>query len=235
MRTTCSRSNTKILPSPILPVFADFSTASITCSSSSVLIAASIFTLGRKSTTYSAPRYNSVWPFCRPKPLTSVTVIPCTPIVDSASRTSSSLNGLMIAVTSFILFSWSRRAVPAGPKALSERLADRKQQGCFPGVFRLRVAGIAKAIELCRRRALTFRVRVQIRGTKHPAVDVFRHADFPIGVVGVVHALELQVADVTVRAPAVAQIVVAGQVHVIRILGSRGTEVVIDRVKKLER
>src|SRR6267142_5958781 len=102
MRTTCSRSNTNILPSPILPVFADFSTASITCSSSSVLIAASIFTLGRKSTTYSAPRYNSVWPFCRPKPLTSVTVIPCTPIDDSASRTSSSLNGLMIAVTSFI-------------------------------------------------------------------------------------------------------------------------------------
>src|SRR6059036_1487696 len=102
MRMTFSRSKTKILPSPILPVFADFSIASITCSSSSVLIAASIFTLGRKSTTYSAPRYSSVWPFCRPKPLTSVTVMPCTPMADRASRTSSSLNGLMIAVTSFM-------------------------------------------------------------------------------------------------------------------------------------
>src|SRR4051812_3770737 len=31
--------------------------------------------------------------------------MPCTPIAESASRTSSSLNGLMIAVTSFMLFS----------------------------------------------------------------------------------------------------------------------------------
>jgi hypothetical protein len=42
----------------------------------------SIFTLGRKSTTYSAPRYSSVCPFWRPKPLTSVTVRPETPISD---------------------------------------------------------------------------------------------------------------------------------------------------------
>src|SRR5260221_6255862 len=102
MRITFSSSNTKILPSPILPVFADFSIASITCSSISDLTAASIFTLGRKSTTYSAPRYSSVCPFWRPKPLPSVTVIPCTPMPESASRTSSSLNGLMIAVTSFM-------------------------------------------------------------------------------------------------------------------------------------
>src|SRR5262249_48647520 len=65
-------------------------------------MAASTFTFGRKSTTYSAPRYSSVWPFCLPKPLTSVTVMPCTPIADRASRTSSSLKGLMIAVTSFM-------------------------------------------------------------------------------------------------------------------------------------
>src|SRR5882757_4542245 len=102
MRTTFSRSNTKILPSPILPVLAAFSIASSTRSSISSLIAASTFTFGRKSTTYSAPRYSSVWPFCLPKPLTSVTVMPCTPMADRASRTSSSLNGLMIAVTSFI-------------------------------------------------------------------------------------------------------------------------------------
>src|SRR5438552_1235286 len=102
MRTTCSRSKTKILPSPIFPVFAAFSMSSMTRSSKSSLIAASILTLGRKSTTYSAPRYSSVCPFCLPKPLTSVTVMPCTPMADRASRTSSSLNGLMIAVTSFM-------------------------------------------------------------------------------------------------------------------------------------
>jgi hypothetical protein len=31
--------------------------------------------------------------------------MPCTPIADRASRTSSSLNGLMIAVTSFMVSS----------------------------------------------------------------------------------------------------------------------------------
>jgi hypothetical protein len=34
-----------------------------------------------------------------------VAVIPCTPISDNAVRTSSSLKGLIIAVTNFILFS----------------------------------------------------------------------------------------------------------------------------------
>src|SRR5277367_6820526 len=57
---------------------------------------------GTKSTTYSAPRYSSVWPRWRPKPLTSVTVIPDTPISESAARTSSSLKGLMMAVINFI-------------------------------------------------------------------------------------------------------------------------------------
>src|SRR3990167_109655 len=86
-------------------------------------MATSIFTLGRKSTTYSAPRYNSVCPFCRPKPLTSVTVIPCTPIAESASRTSSSLNGLMMAVTSFM--------------SASEGFAHRQHHDAAPGVFQL--------------------------------------------------------------------------------------------------
>src|SRR5277367_4371093 len=59
--------------------------------------------LGTKSTTYSAPRYSSVCPRCRPNPLTSVTVMPDTPISESAARTSSSLKGLMMAVINFIL------------------------------------------------------------------------------------------------------------------------------------
>ncbi|MNO32995.1 hypothetical protein D3C76_230010 [compost metagenome] len=82
-------------------------------------MATSIFTLGRKSTTYSAPRYNSVWPFCRPKPLTSVTVMPCTPISDSDSRTSSSLNGLMMAVTSFMKLSPDLVDLPQENKPVS--------------------------------------------------------------------------------------------------------------------
>jgi diguanylate cyclase (GGDEF)-like protein len=102
IRTTRSRSHTKILPSPILPVPAALMIASLTASTWSSVTATSSLILGRKSTTYSAPRYSSVWPFWRPKPLTSVAVMPATPASASASRTSSSLNGLMIAMTIFI-------------------------------------------------------------------------------------------------------------------------------------
>src|SRR5690606_15951771 len=98
----CSTAVTKILPSPIFPVNAALMIASIAASTMAAGNTTSTRILGRKSTTYSAPRYSSVWPFCRPKPLTSVTVSPLTPISASASRTSSSLNGLMIAATNFI-------------------------------------------------------------------------------------------------------------------------------------
>jgi uncharacterized protein (TIGR00730 family) len=56
MRTTCSTAVTKILPSPILPVLAALTIASMQRSTSSFLTTTSTFTLGRKSTTYSAPR-----------------------------------------------------------------------------------------------------------------------------------------------------------------------------------
>jgi hypothetical protein len=102
MRTTCSTDDTNILPSPILPVRAALMMASMAGSTVSSATTISILILGRKSTTYSAPRYSSVWPFCRPKPLTSVTVSPVTPTSDNASRTSSSLNGLMMASIFFI-------------------------------------------------------------------------------------------------------------------------------------
>ena len=52
---------------------------------------------------YSAPLYSSVWPFCLPKPLTSVIVIPETPISSNEVLTSSTLKGLIIAVTNFII------------------------------------------------------------------------------------------------------------------------------------
>src|SRR5690606_10613549 len=111
MRMTCSTAVTKILPSPILAGPADCWMASSTASRRSSVTTVSILIFGRKSTTYSAPRYSSVCPFWRPKPLTSVTVMPDTPAWARASRTSSSLNGRMIAVISFMFASrwWSFR------------------------------------------------------------------------------------------------------------------------------
>jgi hypothetical protein len=47
---------TKILPSPILPVRAALTMASMAPSTTASETTISIFTLGRKSTTYSAPR-----------------------------------------------------------------------------------------------------------------------------------------------------------------------------------
>src|SRR3990172_7288794 len=64
--------------------------------------ATSTLTLGRKSMVYSEPRYSSVCPFWRPKPRTSVTVMPTTPSSVSASLTSSSLKGLMMASIFFM-------------------------------------------------------------------------------------------------------------------------------------
>src|SRR3989440_570172 len=63
MRTTSSTLLTKILPSPMRPVLADRSIASKAFGTISSERTTSIFTFGRKSTTYSAPRYNSVCPF----------------------------------------------------------------------------------------------------------------------------------------------------------------------------
>src|SRR5215470_9597385 len=102
MRMDSSMGNTNTLPSPIEPVFAAPTITDTTLSTRLSPITTSILTLGRKSTVYSDPRYSSVWPFWRPKPRTSVTVIPMTPISVSASFTSSSLKGLMIASIFFM-------------------------------------------------------------------------------------------------------------------------------------
>src|SRR5438105_3470123 len=102
MRIAVSTGDTKIFPSPMLPVLAAAATTSATLSTNWSGTTTSILIFGRKSTVYSPPRYNSVWPFCRPKPRTSETVMPITPMPVSASLTSSSLNGLMIASIFFI-------------------------------------------------------------------------------------------------------------------------------------
>src|SRR5690606_15138799 len=97
---------------------------------------------GRKSTTYSAPRYSSVCPRWRPKPLTSLTVMPCTPTSFRAFRTSSSRNGLMIAVTSFIrgscagktaVFYTKGAVLCAGPDAVSEHHGAAVHHDRLPG------------------------------------------------------------------------------------------------------
>src|SRR5579859_5402986 len=92
----------KILPSPISPVRAARMIASTTFCSAASPTTTSTLTLGTRSIVYSAPRYCSLWPFCRPKPRTSVTVRPWMPAWVRAVLTSSSLYGLMIASTNFI-------------------------------------------------------------------------------------------------------------------------------------
>ena len=93
---------TKSLPSPMRPVLAAFTIVSITSGARPSGTTTSSWTFGSRSTTYSAPRYSSVCPFCRPKPRTSVRVMPSTPTLVSASFTSSSLNGLITTWSFFM-------------------------------------------------------------------------------------------------------------------------------------
>src|SRR5210317_796798 len=118
MRQTWSIVVTKILPSPTLPVLAASTIASTTRSTRSSETDTSLLAFGRKSTTYSAPRYNSVWPRWRPKPLTSLTVMPWIPTSPSALRTSSRRKGFTMAVTSFIR--WISKAEYNGAYASKE-------------------------------------------------------------------------------------------------------------------
>src|SRR5688572_31105624 len=60
--------------------------------------------------------------------------MPCTPIAESASRTSSSLNGLMIAVTSFMSFS------------SSEAVRDERDQALLAPV--LAFEGVERALRI---------------------------------------------------------------------------------------
>src|SRR5690606_20772713 len=102
MRITSSRSVTKILPSPNFPVLADDRNAFTTSSTSAPGTATSTLSFGRNSTLYSVPRYVSDWPFCRPNPFTSVTVMPTTPASCSAVLTDSRRWGRMMPSTFFI-------------------------------------------------------------------------------------------------------------------------------------
>src|SRR5436190_1813849 len=100
--TTVSTGTDQTLPSPIRPVCAALSTTPMRSSASSSSHRTSTRTFGTRSTWYSAPRYTSVCPRCLPYPLASVIVRPWTPNACNAALTSSSLNGLMTAVMTFI-------------------------------------------------------------------------------------------------------------------------------------
>src|SRR5712664_3223533 len=111
----------KILPSPIFPVLAAAAKTPATLSVRLSGTTTSTLIFGRKSTVDSPPRYSSVWPFWRPNPRTSVTVMPMTPISVSASLTSSSLNGLMTASIFFM-----------GSDLLQDRDRERRHVGADP-------------------------------------------------------------------------------------------------------
>src|SRR4029078_11276258 len=75
------------------------------------------------------------WPFWRPKPLASITVMPCKPISCSASFTSSSLKGFIIASIFFIFAPWILDGVLIGSHArpMAHRLAEAGPQQAFLG------------------------------------------------------------------------------------------------------
>src|SRR6185312_8011910 len=70
-----------------------------------------------------------VWPFWRPKPLTSVTVRPVTPTSASASRTSSSLNGLTMAVICFMPAPGAAKVVSLRAEPRGDRVAPVPAEG----------------------------------------------------------------------------------------------------------
>src|SRR5262245_8689423 len=99
---------------------------------------------------------------------------------DSASRTSSSLNGLMMAVTSFIaipcLCQRCGTEAPSAPRRPSERLADREHEPEGPDV-----ANRACAVH----RVPVFLVGIgadKIRA-EQPASQVVRHPDLVVEIV----------------------------------------------------
>jgi len=101
IRTTSSTLVTKIFPSPIRPVRADFSTSSTTWATRSSGTMISILILEGNQPRIPPPVQFGV-PLLAAEPLDLGNRHPWTPMSFSDSFTSSSLNGLMIASTFFI-------------------------------------------------------------------------------------------------------------------------------------
>ena len=100
-RTTVSTGVTQTFPSPIFPVRAASTARRWSCPLS--LVYHDLHPdLGHEVDGVLRTPVDLGVPLCRPKPCTSLTVIPSTPIRSKAALTSSRVNGLTIAVTSFI-------------------------------------------------------------------------------------------------------------------------------------
>src|SRR4051812_45086757 len=171
--------------------------------------------------------------------------MPCTPMPESASRTSSSLNGLMIAVTSFIRVSVGKAPLLAAPSVLAlERLADGKDDRALAGVLGRRGARerVAKAVHAwIRRVAASLGVAADQRGAEQPAAQVLRDAELVVGVVAPADvragapAFQLEPAQVPDQTPAATHVVIGREIPVVSVLRARQREVVGDGVVDLER
>src|SRR5438552_8119089 len=72
--------------------------------------------------------------------------MPCTPIAERLSFTSSSLNGLMIASTFFMVISFRRGRCCAGPRLLQARAACKVQRTPSPSANRAALLGRSCAV-----------------------------------------------------------------------------------------
>src|SRR2546421_1628393 len=165
---------------------------SITLSTCVASTSTSTFTLGTKSTLYSDPRKVSVLPPWRPYPCTSEAVRPRMPAPLRASFTSSSLNGLMMAVTRWAMaLSYGRRllGMKAGAPSnghvllLSRRDGrDRLSGHAIAGqVGRGRVGHALPELDVVRRRA----VLVDVEALQLPLAGDTQGPGAPDGLDGV--------------------------------------------------
>lgn len=127
-----------------------------------------------------------------------------------------------------------------------ESPADREHGGGAPGVLRLASGGeraaaadriaVGEAVQFALA-AVALRVGVDVRQADQPAAHVLGDAELPVGVAAVGDVAVIEVTDVTVDAPALAQIVVRRQVEVggaaralIDAVAAAGAEIVADGV-----
>src|SRR5688572_22702523 len=106
---------TKTRPSPISPVRAAPMMALMASSTAESGTTTSISIFGSRLTSYSRPRYTAVWPFWRPWPRTSVTVMPAILSLPRASLMLSTMLGRTIALISFMQSPSFSRGGPSTP------------------------------------------------------------------------------------------------------------------------
>src|SRR5690606_1884379 len=145
---------------------------------------------------------------------------------ERASRTSSSLNGLMMAVMSFMvsLLGAAGSRPPPGP-ARSEGLADRQHDRALAELF---AEGVGHALVLV--------IGVDVVQAEVESAEGFRHAEAVVDVLvaGSRQALDLLVADVRRHGEAVGERELGAEVEITRALAVVRPEQVGERVRVLE-